>query len=98
MKEIVDFKKEVLESNGLVLVDFWADWCGPCKMLTPILESISISNLSIYKVNIDTNSELATKYSIKSIPMLMLFKDGDLISQKAGLMTKEAIESWIATS
>ena len=92
-----DFESEVLKSNLPVIVDFWAEWCGPCKMLTPILEELSDEmkkEINIVKVNLDENQDLAMKYSIRSIPTLLLFKDGDLIDTKVGLLPKGQIVTW----
>ena len=91
------FASEVLEQSKLVLVDFWAEWCGPCKMLTPILEELSSElkdKIKIVKVNLDENQDLAMKYSIRSIPTLLLFKEGNLIDTKVGLLPKNEIVTW----
>ena len=92
-----DFDKEVLKSNLPVIVDFWAEWCGPCKMLTPILEELSNemkNEINVVKVNLDENQDLAMKYSIRSIPTLLLFKEGHLIDTKVGLLPKNEIVTW----
>ena len=92
-----DFDDEVLKSNLPVIVDFWAEWCGPCKMLTPILEELSDemkNEINVVKVNLDENQDLALKYSIRSIPTLLLFNKGNLVDTKVGLLPKSEIVSW----
>ena len=92
------FEEQVLKNEKPVLVDFWAEWCGPCKMLTPILEELSDElkdEVNIIKVNLDENQELAMKYSIRSIPTLLLFKEGDLLDTKVGLLPKKEIMDWV---
>ena len=92
-----DFENQVLKSNLPVIVDFWAEWCGPCKMLTPILEELSNemkNEINVVKVNLDENQDLAMKYSIRSIPSLLLFKEGNLIDTKVGLLPKNEIITW----
>lgn len=89
-----NFKQEVLEAKGVVLVDFWADWCGPCKMLGPILDELSmeLKNIKIAKVNVDESGELAGEYGIRSIPTMIIFKDGQKIDQMVGLKQKAELK------
>ena len=89
-----NFNGEVIESKGLVLVDFWADWCGPCKMLAPILEELSgETEAKICKVNVDESGDLAGDYGIRSIPTMIIFKDGVKVDQIVGLrQTSELLE------
>lgn len=84
------FEKEVLNCSGVVLVDFWAEWCGPCKMQLPVLEEISseMTDVKICKVNVDENNELAIKFGIRSIPTMMIFKNGEKVDQLVGLKQK----------
>ncbi len=89
-----NFTEEVLESKTPVLVDFWASWCGPCTMLSPILEEVAKEKegiIKVGKVNVDEEAELATKYGIISIPFLAFFKDGKLVKSSVGLIPKEDI-------
>ena len=93
-----DFENEVINGDIPVLVDFWAEWCGPCKMLSPILEDVLEElkeKIKVVKVNLDENQDLAMKYSVRSIPSLLLFSKGELIDTKIGLSPKDDIVSWI---
>jgi thioredoxin 1 len=90
-----NWKAEVLESPMTVLVDFWAEWCGPCKMIAPVLDELSTEmggQLKIAKVNIDINREIAAQYSIRSIPTLLIFKDGQVKGQIVGAMGKAQLK------
>ncbi len=86
-----------LINDDLVLVDFFATWCGPCRMLAPVLEEISSdrSNLKIVKMDVDQNEEIAKRYGIMSIPTLGLFRNGNLITKRTGFMPKEELNNWI---
>ncbi|MDG2445353.1 MAG: thioredoxin [Thermodesulfobacteriota bacteirum] len=102
IKEINDdnFQEEVLNSEVPVLVDFWAPWCGPCKILSPTLEEISTENrekIKIVKINIDENQLIAGRYGIKSIPTMMIFEKGELKNQLVGSMPKQEIEKVLFT-
>ncbi|MDB2583238.1 thioredoxin [Alphaproteobacteria bacterium] len=93
-----NFKADVLDSKEPVLVDFWAEWCGPCKAIAPSLEELSdemASKLKIVKINVDENPSTSQNYSIRSIPALMIFKDGQKISEKMGALPKSTLETWI---
>jgi thioredoxin 1 len=86
-----NFQQEVIESDKPVLVDFWAVWCGPCKMLTPVIEQLSAEfegKVKIGKVNVDENQSLAAKYGIMSIPTIIIFKDGEIVEQFIGVQPK----------
>ena len=89
-----EFQKEVLENDGLVLVDFWAPWCGPCRMIAPTIEEIAEEKkdvLKVMKLNVDEESATAEKYQIMGIPSLILFKNGEVVEKMVGLQTKESI-------
>jgi len=95
------FEQEVLQSEIPVLVDYWAEWCGPCKMIAPILDEIVsdyAGKLKIAKLNIDENSATPPKYGIRGIPTLMIFKDGDVEATKVGALSKSQLTAFIDSS
>ncbi|MCF0147149.1 MAG: thioredoxin [Clostridium sp.] len=90
----VDFNEVVLNYEGVVLVDFWATWCGPCKMIAPVVEEVSkeVSNARFVKIDVDENENLANKYQISSIPTLMIFKNGTPVDTLVGFMPKDSLK------
>ena len=93
-----NFENDIIKSNLPTIVDFWAEWCGPCKQIGPILEEISDEKkdlINIYKLNVDENPETPQKYGVRGIPTLMFFKDGKLIDTKVGSLPKTSINEWI---
>ena len=92
-----NFKAEVLDYKGTVLVDFWADWCGPCRMLAPIVDEVANENpgIKVGKINVDEQQELSAQFGIMSIPTLLVFKDGKKINESIGLIPKEQIEKML---
>ncbi len=92
-----DFETRVLQSETPVLVDFWAEWCGPCRMIGPALEEIATElegKLTVAKINIDEDPEWAGKFNVRSIPTMMVFKGGELVATKLGADKKSAIKDW----
>ena len=96
-----NFEADVLNSDKAVLLDFWAEWCGPCKMIAPLLDEAAdqyADKLLVAKLNIDENPNTPAKYQIRSIPTLMLFKDGSVLAQKLGAMPKKDLTDFLETN
>ena len=92
-----NFDSEVLKAEGTVLVDFWATWCGPCRMLSPIVDEVASErpDVKVGKINVDEQPELAQQFGIMSIPTLLVFKNGEKVQESVGLIPKEKVESLI---
>jgi len=93
-----DFEIDVLQSKVPVLVDFWAEWCQPCRMIIPIVEEIAKEyngKVKVYKMNVDDNTEVPAKYGVRGIPSLLIFKDGDVVSTKVGALTKSQLMAFL---
>jgi thioredoxin 1 len=93
-----NFKSDVLDASQPVVVDFWAEWCGPCKMIAPALEDIATelgAKIKVAKLNIDENPELAAQFGVRSIPTLMIFKKGEVADMKVGAAPKTVLSNWI---
>lgn len=96
-----DFEADVLNATTPVLVDFWAEWCGPCKMIAPVLEEIAQAyegRLKVVKLDVDKNNETPAKYNVRGIPNLILFKDGQVVDSKVGALAKSQLADFIDTN
>ena len=92
------FEEKVINHSGMTLVDFWAEWCGPCKMIAPVLDMVQEElgdKINIVKINVDEEGDLATKYSVRTIPTLILFNNGQVVDSKFGAISKQALIDWI---
>ena len=96
-----NFESEVLQADGPVVVDFWAEWCGPCKVMSPLVDALASElgdKVKVVKINIDENPNAPTKYGVRGIPTFMVFKGGQLVDTKVGSMSKTQLSDWVNTS
>lgn len=92
-----EFEKKVIDSGDFCIVDFYADWCGPCKMLAPMLEKMEEQGYRVYKVNVDECMELAARYGVSSIPTVLFMRDGEVLSQSVGYLSYDELSELAAT-
>jgi len=93
-----DFEQDVIKASEPVLVDFWAEWCQPCKMISPIVAEIAVDyqgKLKVFKVNVDDNNETPAKYGVRGIPSLLIFKDGNVVGTKVGALSKSQLAAFV---
>ncbi len=96
-----NFEKDIIKAKGAVLVDFWAEWCGPCKQLAPVIDEVASElgdKIKVYKVNIDENPDAPAKFNVRGIPTLIIFKDGNPVATKVGSLPKSSLVDWIQTT
>jgi thioredoxin 1 len=96
-----DFESQVLKAEGPVLVDFWAEWCGPCKILSPVVDALATEmagKVKVVKINIEDAPEAPTKYGVRGIPTLMIFKDGKVVDTRVGGLPKQQLTEWVSST
>jgi len=93
-----NFQESAIDSKGVAVVDFWAEWCGPCRMITPIIEELAKDfdgKATVGKLNVDSNPQVSMKYGVRSIPTILILKDGEVVDKQVGVTTKQALEAKI---